>query len=202
MRWLRPTVPRDVANEGVEEVEALLLVAGADAPPSGREAQIRTGLLDAVTDERASVSGLAPVALVAGVLLLALAIGVGAPAVGSFIGTLLERAPGPTEEVVPDPDPSMPDAADVVEVPMPSDLPLPTREVPASAPAVAPGDAAAPAGDAPSVATPAPQPAAPAPPPWTPTPSPETWSPGEPPVPIPTPPASGPPPGTPRTPGG
>lgn len=200
MRWLRPTVPRDVADEGVEEVEALLFAAGADAPPSAREARIRADLLDALADERAPMPGLAPLALVAGALLLALAIGVGAPAVGSFISTLLDRVPAPSVEVLP--DPSVPDAADVVEVPMPSDLPLPTREVPASPAVVVPGDAVAPAGDAPSVATPAPQPAAPAPPPWTPTPSPDAWSPGGPPIPVPTPPASGPPPGTPRTPGG
>lgn len=218
MRWLRrttPPTPRGRVAGSIEEVEALLRSAAAEVPPSRRAEEIRAAVLEDVASERGhAVPGLAPLALAFGALLLALAIGVGAPVVGSFIGTLLERIePGPSDEMpsLPTlPSPSIDDAAEVPDLPMPTDLPTPTRDVPAAGPSSVPagpgsaGGSAGGAGDegAPIIAPTTPQPAPPAGPPVptpTPTPTPEAWRPGEPPVPVPTPPETGPPP---RSPGG
>ncbi|HSK92760.1 MAG TPA: hypothetical protein VLA76_01730 [Candidatus Angelobacter sp.] len=182
-------------NGALDEVSAVLESAAAEAPPSRRFEDIRARVLEEVGRDRPTLPALMPLALAASALLLALVIGVGAPVVGSFISTLLDRAP------VPDPDtptlPSLPEAeTPVLEVPMPSDGAIPTREVPPS-PSPADGDD----DDRGSSGPPATHPANPQPsaaPPADPSPTPdEPWPPGDPPVVIPTPPATGPPPGTP-----
>lgn len=181
----------------VDEVEARLRAAAHDAPPSPRAEEIRAALLEHVGANRMPVPGLAPLALVAGALLLALAVGVGAPAIGSFIGTLLDRGPVPSEDALP--PPSSTERIDAEGLPMPTDAPIPTREVPAS-PSVEPagvgGDDRENSGSAPPDPASAPPSAAPSEAP-VPSPSPSPWPPADPPRPIPTPPPTGPPPGTP-----
>jgi hypothetical protein len=194
MRWLRPTVPDDERDEQIEEIAASLETAALEAPPSRRAEEIRSAVLEGAGADRMPMPGFAPLALAAGALLLALAIGIGAPAVTSFIGTLLDRNSEPSE-VLP-PGPSAPENADRDGLPMPSDPAIPTREVPATpiAPSDSVADPGAPAGPADSAP---PLPAAP-PASATPTPTPDPWPPGNPPrIPLPTPPATGPPPGTP-----
>lgn len=208
MRWLRPTVSHEDSEAQVDEIVAVLEAAAAEAPPSHRGDEIRAAVLEEVGSSATSAPGLAPLALAAGALLLALAIGIGAPVVGSLIGTLLERGEGPSDVIPPDAGPS--ESPEHDGVPMPSDPAIPTRELPE--PSADPGSEAVVEpleGAVPTPAPPVPQPAAAptvgaAP---TPTPSPVPWPPGQPPVPVPvpvpTPPATGPPPGTPPgTPGG
>lgn len=195
MRWLRPTVPHDDADAVIQEVEAQIQAAAAEAPPSRREEEIRASLLEEVGADRMPIPGLAPLALVAGALLLALVIGLGAPAVGSFLGELLDRGPEPTEDGVL-PVPSITDRAEVDDVPIPTDLPIPTRDVPT--PASEPVDVADDPDDVDGGGPPATYPADPQPsmaPPAEPLPSPEPWPPGGPPSPMPTPPPTGPPDG-------
>lgn len=192
MRWLRPTVPHDDADAAIDEVEAQLNSAAAEAPPSRREEEIRASLLEEVGADRMPMPGLAPLALVAGALLLALVIGVGAPAVGSFLGELLDRGAEPTEDGLL-PVPSITDRADVDDIPLPTDVPIPTREVPP--PTSEPADVA----DDPDDGPPATHPASPQPsaaPPANPSPSPAPWPPGGPPSPMPTPPPTAPPGGS------
>ena len=197
MRWLRPTVPHDDADTAIEEVEAQLHAAALEAPPSGRAEEIRASLLEDVGADRVPMPGLAPLALAAGALLLALVIGVGAPAVGSFLGELLDRGAEPTEDGLL-PAPSTTDRPDVDGVPLPTDVPIPTREVPSptSDPADVADDPDDPdGGDGPPTTHPAnPQPSAA--PPANPSPSPGPWPPGGPPSPMPTPPPTGPPGGS------
>lgn len=196
MRWLRPTVPHDDTDAAIEEIEAQLHAAAAEAPPSRRAEEIRASLLDDVGADRSPMPGLAPLALVAGALLLALVIGVGAPAVGSFLGELLDREVEPTEDTLV-PAPTITDRAHVDEVPIPTDVPIPTREVPA-APAVEPANVADDPGDDPPADPPAAPAADPQPsvaPAADPSPSQRPWPPSGPPSPMPTPPPTGPPSG-------
>lgn len=181
----------------VDEVESRLRAAAHEAPPSPRAEEIRAALLEDVGADRPLLPGFAPLALAAGALLLALAIGVGAPAIGSFIGTLLDRGPAPSEDALP--LPSSTERTDVDGLPMRTDAPIPTREVPASPsvePAGAGGDDRDDSGSVPADRA-SPQPsAAPTDAPIS-SPSPSPWPPGDPPRPVPTPPPTGPPPGTP-----
>ena len=183
--------------DAVDEVESRLRAAAHEAPPSPRAEEIRAALLEGVGADRTPVPRLAPLALVAGALLLALAIGVGGPAIGSFIGTLLDRDPVPSEDALP--LPSSTERIDVDGLPMPTDAAIPTREVPGS-PAVEPaglgGDDREDSRSAPPDPASPPPSAAPSEA-AAPSPSPGPWPPRDPPRPVPTPPPTGPPPGTP-----
>lgn len=90
MRWLRPTVTHDTPEEALDDVARSLEAAAHEAPPPRRAETIREALLDDVGADRRAAPGLMPLALAAGVLLLALVVGIGGPAVGSWIGDMLD----------------------------------------------------------------------------------------------------------------
>lgn len=179
-------------DERVAEVAEMLEAVAFEAPPSPRAHQIRADLL-AATPSRRAFSGFGPLALVAGALLLAVVIGVGAPIVGALIGNLLEGPP-PADDIAPAPRET--DQADPSVDPAPTPIEIPTQDArPSPTPAV-PSDRAADPGqtDPPAAVPGAPDPAHPTPP-LRPTRT-RPVTPG-PPIPIPTPPSTGPPQGTP-----
>ncbi|HVM23766.1 MAG TPA: hypothetical protein VM253_00030 [Candidatus Limnocylindrales bacterium] len=198
MRWLRPTVSHHTPEEAIDDVARVLEAAAHEAPPPRRAEEIRQALLDDMGTGRWAVPGLVPLALAGGVLLLALLVGVGGPAVGSWVVDQLDRTPASPDAAGPDgtADPSVP------QLPLNEDPAMPTRgELPSEAATPSPSAAPASGVAEPSPATaPSTAPAGPAAPDPTPdddgTPAPPAPSVG-PPSPMPTPPATGPPPGTP-----
>lgn len=185
MRWLRPTVPHDTPEEALDDVARSLEAAAHEAPPSRRAETLREALLDDVGVDRHVAPGLVPLALAAGVLLLALVVGIGGPAVGSWIGDMLD---------VSQPAPSGPEL-NATDEPDHDDLREPSRTASPrwSPPAVpSPSASGAPNGSSdPSPAGGDEPPVAPTPTP-TPTPTPDGppphASPDGPPSPMPTPP--------------
>ena len=177
MNWLRRTNQRSIDNpEALEPIVRALDAAAHEVPPSPRADAIRTGLLEGLEAGSRVPGAWAGLALAAAVLVLAILIGVGGPAIGSFIGDLLDRS-APSLPVPPDASPNPDDAIDRFDgapderrTPVPSPLPslrpaVPSPEAPAAGPSSAPEP--------------------PADPPATP--------PGGPPDPLPTPPRTGPP---------
>jgi hypothetical protein len=176
--------------EALEALERELELAAAEAPPSPRVDQVRMHLL-ASLDGEAGAGGGRPVqgAVLAAVvvLLLAIAVAVGAPAVGSYLeGVFDDASPAP---VVPSPsqDPtSRGESEDLARVPrVRTEAPEPTPPAGLSAPGVggsseSGGSVTAPT--RPVAATPMPTPVPP------PTPTPVPWPPADPPVEVPSPP--------------
>jgi hypothetical protein len=191
MRWLRP--PRDdgSADASVDETADLLRAAVHEAPPSPRAEEMRDRVLARVAEERRPVPGLVPVAIVAAVLLVTLAIGVGAPAVGTFFESVRESAtPIPSVSEESQGPRSSPSATDDLDAPM---HPRPTPSSPATPVPGIPGESPGPGATAPAtprpVATPTPTPSD------VPVPTP-IFRPSGPPSPLPTPPSPSIPPPT------
>lgn len=193
MRWLRRPPDDGSADASLEEAADLLRAAAHEAPSSPRAEEVRELVLARVAgDERPRVPGLVPVAITALVLLVTLAIGVGAPAVGTFLESVRESAtpiPSWTEES-DEPQPSPPAADDL-------DVPLHPGPSPSTPPTPAPGEPGDP-GELGEGGDPGPGVTAPATPrpPATPMPSPSDVPvptpivrPSGPPSPLPTPPS-------------
>lgn len=210
MRWFRRPASRDAADaeidRGLDEVAEVLRASAREAPMPDRAEEIRAAVLDEVEADPRVVPGLVPLAIVAAVLLVALAVGVGGPAVGSFIENLLDDPPAPSLPAVDD----TPSRVAPVDGPGRSELIDPSRFAPSQAadPPAAndsgvrtngvgtrTGDPAAPAASSgPIVVIPTPAVAP------TPSPTPDdTFRPGQP-WPVPTPPAPVPPIPTPPAP--
>jgi hypothetical protein len=107
MKWLRPS---DIDDASLAEVAGTLEAAVAAAPPSPHAAAIRGELLASLDAGRRPVPLLGPLAIVA-VVLLAVAIFIGAPAVGSFLERLDDLPPAPVPTALPAPFPTPTQAA-------------------------------------------------------------------------------------------
>ncbi|HEX2884041.1 MAG TPA: hypothetical protein VHQ42_05650 [Candidatus Limnocylindria bacterium] len=191
MTWFRGR-GAEPTPESLEALERELELAAAEAPPSPRVDQTRVRLLASLEEADGGgrpVPGAVLAAVV--VLLLALVVAVGAPAVGSYLEDVFdETSPAP---VVPSPSQdstSRDGAEDLARVPrVRTDAPAPSPSAVADAPAVGRSSesggsvtgAARPVG-----ATPVPTPVPP------PTPTPVPWPPADPPVDVPMPPVTPP----------
>jgi hypothetical protein len=198
MRWLRPTVSHETPEEAIEDVVRVLEAAAHEAPPSRRAEAIRQQILEEVGADRRSVPGLVPLAIAASVLVLGLLVGVGGPAVGSWLGDQLHRLPPSVDGVNDNGTDDDSASPSVPQLPQHEDPTAPTRgESPSDAPSSPDATESGEPSPAPgSTSAPAPMPTPDddddddgGPPPHT--------SPGGPPSPMPTPPQSGPPSGTP-----
>lgn len=198
MRWLRPSndpAPIDeAALERIEPIARALEAAAHEAPPSLRGSAIRASLLESLDREAAgsATAGWLNVALAAAILVLVVLVSVGAPAIGSMIGDLIQREPGdPSPPSLPVGTPALDDPRDAPE-PVPTTPtspdgtppdPMPTAsETEADQPAAQP--TSAPAADPPG-GRPDPLPAPPVtgppgPLPTPPPPGPPDWAPGPP----------------------
>lgn len=92
-------------TDAVDDIARMLEAAAAEAPPSPRMELLRSALLDSVPSRR--FDGLLAPLAVAAVVLLGVLLAVGAPAVGTMIVDMLDRAapapalPEPTDGIPP-----------------------------------------------------------------------------------------------------